>query len=266
MKLEVQGASWSAAARRIVDSVDLDAQSGEFVGLIGPNGSGKSSLLRLIYRIYPAETGVIRLDECDIWTMNSKEIARCIAVVAQERASDFDFTVEEIVAMGRTPHKGLFDRDTGEDYAIVRDALERVGVLTLARRNFHTLSGGEKQLVLIARAVAQQAHVLVLDEPTNHLDIRYQFQILDLVRSLRVTTIAAMHDLNLAAEYCDRIYLLQEGRIVIHGQPCEVLTPTRIYAVYGVNAEVEVKPDGRLRILYTGVASPSPNLTTLQAG
>ena len=261
MKIEVQGASWSVEAQRIVDAVHLYAQPGEFIGLIGPNGSGKTSLLRLIYRIYPPDAGVIRLDERDIWTMSTKEVARCAAVVAQERASDFDFTVEEIVMMGRTPHKGLFDRDTAEDDVIVRDALTRVGMLSFAQRDFRTLSGGEKQRVLIARALAQHARVLLLDEPTNHLDIRYQLEILGLVRSLGVTTIAAMHDLNLAAAYCDRLYLLQAGRIVTHGQPREVLTPMQIESVYGVRAEVEIRPStGQLHIVFTGVNSPSPHI------
>lgn len=256
MKIEVDGASWSVEAQQIINDVHLHAQPGEFIGLIGPNGSGKSSLLRLIYRIYPPDAGVIRLDGRDIWMMSTKEMARRTAVVAQERASDFDFTVDEIVMMGRTPHKGLFDRDTDEDEMIARDALARVGMLSFARRDFRTLSGGEKQRVLIARALAQHARVLVLDEPTNHLDIRYQLEILDLVRSLGVTTIAALHDLNLAAAYFDRLYLLQAGRIVAHGRPIDVLTPLEIEAVYGVRAETEVHPlTGRLHIVFTGVIS-----------
>ena len=261
MKLEVDGASWSVEAQQIVDTIHLHAQPGEFIGLIGPNGSGKSSLLRLIYRIYPPDAGMICLDERDIWTMSTKEVARCAAVVAQERATAFDFTADEIVMMGRTPHKGLFDGDTAEDDMIVQDALARVGMLSFARRDFHTLSGGEKQRVLIARALAQRAQVLVLDEPTNHLDIRYQFEILELVRSLGVTTIAALHDLNLAAAYCDRLYLLQAGRIVRHGQPPEVLTPMQIETVYGVHAEVEIHPlTKRLHIVFTGVASRLPHI------
>ena len=262
MKVEVHGASWSVAAQRIVDTIHLHAQPGEFIGLIGPNGSGKSSLLRLIYRIYAPDAGVIRLDERDIWTMSTKEIARSMAVVAQERASDFDFTVDEIVIMGRTPHKGLFDNDNAEDDMIVRDALERVGMPFFAHRYFHTLSGGEKQRVLIARALAQHARVLVLDEPTNHLDIRYKLEILELVRSLEVTTIAAMHDLNLAAAYCDRMYLLKAGQIVTHGQPRDVLTPMQIESVYGVHADVEIHPStGRLHIVFTGLISSCTHVT-----
>lgn len=251
MKIDVEDASWSVAAQQIVDSVQLRVDSGEFIGLIGPNGSGKSSLLRLIYRIYPPEAGLIRLDERDIWSMSAKQVAHHTAVVAQEQASDFDFTVDEIVMMGRTPHKGLFDGDTAEDDRLVHDALTRVGMLPFAQRNFRTLSGGEKQRVLVARALVQQAKVMILDEPTNHLDIRYQFEILELVRSLGVTTIAALHDLNLAAAYCDRLYLLQAGRIVAHGSPYEVLVPTQIETVFGVYAEIEVHASsGRLHIIF----------------
>jgi iron complex transport system ATP-binding protein len=256
VKIEVDDASWSVDAQQIVKAINLHAESGELIGLIGPNGSGKSSLLRLIYRLCPPDSGVIRLDERDIWTMKAKEMARCAAVVTQERVSDFDFTVDEIVMMGRIPHKGLFDSDTVDDDAIVHDALARVGLLPFARRYFHTLSGGEKQRVLVARALAQRANVLVLDEPTNHLDIRYQLEILDLVHSLGVTTIVALHDLNLAAAYCDRLYLLQAGRIVTHGQPRDVLTSAQIESVYGVHAEIKVhSTTGQLHIVFTGITS-----------
>lgn len=256
MRIGVQSVSWTVEARQIIKSICLQAYPGEFIGIIGPNGSGKSSLLRLIYRIYPPDTGAIYLDERDILAMSIKETARCIAVVTQEHNSDFDFTVYEIVIMGRTPHKKLLDADTVEDDVIVRNSLKRVGMLSLAQRDFHTLSGGEKQRVLIARALAQHARVLVLDEPTNNLDLRYQFEIMELIRSLGITTIVAMHDLNLAAAYCDRIYLLKAGKVVAHGKPQDVLTTKQIKSVYGVDVEVEVRPStGRLNIVFTKVHS-----------
>lgn len=252
MKIKVQSVSWTAEARQIIKSISLQAYPSEFIGIIGPNGSGKSSLLRLIYRIYPPDTGAIYLNESDILTMSIKETARSMAVVTQERSNDFDFTVYEIVMMGRTPHKKLLDADMIEDDIIVRNSLKRVGMLSLVQRDFHTLSGGEKQRVLIARALAQHARVLVLDEPTNHLDLRYQFEIMELIRSLGITTIAAMHDLNLAAAYCDRIYLLKAGKVVAHGQPQDVLTTKQIKSVYGVDVEVEVRSStGRLNIVFT---------------
>lgn len=257
MKLEVNDASWSISAQKIVDSINLQVQSGEFIGLVGPNGSGKSSLLRLIYRIYPPDSGVIFLDGRNIWEMGTREMARLAAVVAQERTSDFDFTVDEIVMMGRTPHKGLFDSDTSEDDLIVNEALSHVGMLSFMRRDFRTLSGGEKQRVLIARALAQHARLLILDEPTNHLDIRHQFEVMKLIRSLGITVVAALHDLNLAAAYCDRLFLLQEGRIISHGQPHDVLTPMQIAVVYGVHAETEVRAStGKLHIMFSGVTYP----------
>ena len=205
---------------------------------MGPNGSGKTTLLRTIYRVLKPRTGVIRLDGADVWQMTTRQAARHMAVVTQERAGDFDFSVFEIVLMGRMPHQRVFQGDSSHDYHLVTAALARVGLSGFASRSFKSLSGGEKQRVLIARALAQEARVLILDEPTNHLDVYYQLEILDLVRSLSVTTLAAMHDLNLAAHYCDRIILLMRGRIVDCGVPDEVLNPDLIRKVYGVAADV----------------------------
>ena len=252
MKVQVNNVSWMVESQRIVDAVHLEIQSGEFVGVIGPNGSGKSSLLRMMYRLYHPTTGTIILNDRDIWSISAKEVAQNEAVLPQESVSDFDFTVEEIVFMGRTPHKKLFDIDTKDDDEIVKNALSRVGMESFAQRIFRSLSGGEKQRVLIARALAQQANVLILDEPTNHLDIRSQLEILELLHSLKVTIIIALHDLNIAATYCDRLYLLQTGHVVAHGQPRDVLTPALIETVYGVHAEVEIRqPSKRLHIVFT---------------
>ncbi|MBI3959168.1 MAG: ABC transporter ATP-binding protein [Chloroflexi bacterium] len=239
MKLFVENVSWSVEERTIVDSVLLDVQPGEFVGLIGPNGSGKSSLLRTIYRVLKPDAGLITLDEESVWAMDARQAALRTAVVAQERMSEFDFTVYEIVMMGRNPHKGLFDRDTEADFAIIENALEQVNMLPFVSRTFQTLSGGEKQRVLLARALVQQARFLVLDEPTNHLDIRYQLEMLMLVKDLGVTTLAALHDLNLAAHYCDRLFMIDKGRVVSSGRPEDVLQPARIRQVYHVDAHVD---------------------------
>jgi iron complex transport system ATP-binding protein len=176
-----------------------------------------------------------------LWLMRRK-VGRRMGVVQQETNTEFEFTVREMVLMGRSPHKGMFDRDSEEDFRIVEEALERVDMLPFAGRSFPTLSGGEKQRVLIARALAQQARFLVLDEPTNHLDIRYQLEMLDLVKGLSVTTLAALHDLNLAAYYCDRLYMLHSGEVVASGAPQEVLHPGLIRTVYGVGSEVRVHP------------------------
>ena len=166
-----------------------------------------------------------------------KEAARRTAVVAQQTSVDLDFTVFEMVAMGRTPHKNAFDRDTVDDDGICSAALDRVGMGDAAARIYTSLSGGERQRVVIARALAQQAPVLVLDEPTNHLDVRFQLELLDLVRSLQVTTIAAMHDLALAARYCDQLCVVEAGRLVASGPPADVLTPELIARVFGVQVQ-----------------------------
>ena len=242
MQLSTDNVSWSVESQKIVDSVTLSAAEGEFVGLLGPNGSGKSSLLRTIYRLLKPHAGCIHLDKDDVWQLSARDLAQRMAVVTQERTGDFDFSVFEIVLMGRNPHKGMFDRDTENDFQLVQESLQRVDMEPFAQRSFLTLSGGEKQRVLIARALVQQARFLVLDEPTNHLDIHYQLNILELVKQLAVTTIAALHDLNLAAYYCDRLYVLKQGRIVESGTPEQVLRPDLIHAVYGVWSEIQVHP------------------------
>ena len=252
MELHIDGVSWCVDGKAILRGIDLDVRSGEFVGLIGPNGSGKSSLLRCIYRALRPNAGLIVLDGADVWQeLRPRDVARRAAVVLQEFPSEFDFTVHDIVMMGRSPHKGLFDRDDVEDFRLVAEALDKVGLADFAQRNFQTLSGGEKQRVLVARALAQQAEVLILDEPTNHLDIFYQLEILDLVKGLGVTTLAALHDLNLAALYCDRIVVLKDGAVVTSGVLEDVLSAELIREVYRVAAEVRPHPaTGRPHITF----------------
>ena len=251
MNLQAENVNWSVAAKQIVDAVSLVVDEGEFVGLIGPNGSGKSSLLRTIYRILQPDTGVIELGGTNVWDVTPSEVACQMAVVMQESTGDFDFSVREIVMMGRNPHKGMFDRETVWDIQLVDDALDQVGIVDFAQRSFLTLSGGEKQRVLIARALVQQANFLVLDEPTNHLDIHYQLEILELVKSLGTTTIAALHELNLAAFYCDRLYVLKQGQLVASGTPEAVLHPDLIRDVYGVWSEVSLHSlTGKLTITF----------------
>lgn len=237
----------------IVQDVTLCVEPGEMVGLIGPNGSGKSTLLRAIYRALRPVAGAVLLDERDVWAqMSARDSARQTAVVAQERPSEFDFSVLEVVATGRTPHKKLLERENADDQAIIAEALKRVGMAGKAGRIFASLSGGEKQRVLVARALAQQSRVLVLDEPTNHLDIRAQLELLELVKSLNLTIIAALHDMNLAAAYCNRLYVLQGGGLVAQGKIEDVLTPALLETVFGVRAFCDVHPlTGRFHIVFT---------------
>ena len=192
MSLDLIGLSVDIGRRRIVDRVDITVPDGRFVGLLGPNGSGKSTILKALYRVHRPSAGQVLLDGADLLAMRPKDVARRVAVVAQESTVEFDFTVFEMVMIGRTPHKRAFDRDDEEDRTIVLGAIARVGCAHLVDRSFNTLSGGEKQRVLIARAIAQGADHLILDEPTNHLDIRYQVEILELVSGLNVTVLAAL--------------------------------------------------------------------------
>jgi iron complex transport system ATP-binding protein len=220
----------------IVQDASIDVAPGEFVGIIGPNGSGKSTMLRTIYRALAPHSGIVRIDGDDLRGLSPRESARRTAVVAQEPVSDFDFSVAEMVMMGRFPHKRHLDGVTHGDWDIVEQALRRVDMMAKSHRTFATLSGGEKQRVLLARALAQGTRILVLDEPTNHLDIYAQLDLMELVRSLGMTTIAALHDLNIAATYCDRLYAMKAGLIVASGPVDEVLTPQRIADIFRVRA------------------------------
>ncbi|MFJ2132644.1 ABC transporter ATP-binding protein [Streptomyces sp. NPDC087849] len=241
-ELTVDGVTLTAGARHLVRDVSLRARPGEVVGLVGPNGSGKSSLLRAVYRVLRPDAGQVRIDGTDAWSLPVRKLARTLAAVVQESAAGFDLTVREVVAMGRTPHKGLLAGDTVEDARLIESALAAVDATLLAGRPFDRLSGGERQRILIARALAQQPSLLVLDEPTNHLDIRHQLEVLGILRQLPATVLVALHDLNLAAYYCDRLYVLCDGEVIVSGPPAEVLTVELLHEVYGVAGEVVIHP------------------------
>jgi iron complex transport system ATP-binding protein len=243
VSLDLVHLSVDIGRRRIVDDVTITVPDGRFVGLLGPNGSGKSTILKAIYRVRRPSGGQVLLNGADLLAMKAKDVALRIAVVAQESTVEFDFTVLEMVMIGRTPHKRAFDRDDDVDKQIVRSAIERVGCEHLVHRSFNTLSGGEKQRVLIARAVAQGADHLILDEPTNHLDIRYQMEILELVSGLDVTVLAALHDLSLAALFCDTVYLLADGLVVTGGTPEAVITTETIRHAYGADVLIVEHPE-----------------------
>ena len=242
MRLNVNELCFSYNSESTIEDISIQVNKGEFVGIIGPNGSGKSTILKNLYRALSPRGGVAMLDGDDLFKMSYKKSAQKMAVVGQENEIPFDFTAEEIVAMGRTPHKELFDRDTAEDRYITHHALEHVGMEKMSDRNFFELSGGEKQRVIIARAVAQESDFWLLDEPTNHLDIGYQMQIFDFISRLDVTVLAAIHDLNMASLYCDRVYVLKNGKMVLSGPPTEIFTPENIRDVYGVRCTVEIHP------------------------
>lgn len=250
MEITAEGVQARLGGADILRGVDLRAGAGDFVGVIGPNGSGKSTLLKCIYRVLQPSAGAVYLDGRSLEACSFRESAKRVAVLAQHNFYNFDFTVQDVVLMGRAPHKKALERDNAQDYHIVREALETVGMESFRTRSFSSLSGGEQQRVILARALAQQTPCLVLDEPTNHLDIKYQIQLLRFVKRLPCMTIAALHDLNLAAMFCDRLYLMHKGRVMAHGSPQEVLTKQNIETVYEVPVTVTNRPDGRLNVLY----------------
>lgn len=235
----------------ILKGVSIDSKNREFIGIIGPNGSGKSTLLKCIYRILKPNNGCIMLGEEDISKMSVKESAKKLAVVAQHNYYNFDFSVGEVVLMGRSPHKKSLEPDNSEDYDIVNESLEKVGMLGFKNRSFSTLSGGEQQRVILARALAQQTPCLILDEPTNHLDIKYQLSLLNIVKSLNLTIISAIHDLNIASMYCDRLFVMKNGRIVGMGTPQEVLTKEFIKEIYDIDVEIVYDSKDDMHILYS---------------
>ncbi|MEV3873178.1 ABC transporter ATP-binding protein [Streptomyces sp. NPDC049906] len=234
MRLSLHDVSVRLGPVPIVTDCDLTVDDGERVGLVGPNGSGKTSLLRTIYRAIDPFAGSIALAGDDVRTLSQREIARRAALVAQDNNPDFDFTVEEVVAMGRGPWLRAFEATSGRDGDTIGRALERVRLTDYRTRRLSTLSGGERQRVLVARALAQESPLLLLDEPTNHLDVHAGLELLELVRDLGRATLCVLHDLNLAATYCDRLYVLHRGRIVAGGPPAEVLSPELVRTVFGV--------------------------------
>lgn len=250
MNIETKAVEALLSGSHILKGIDLDIGDRELVGVIGPNGSGKSTLLKCIYRVLKPTKGAVYLDGKPLDSYSYRDSARRVAVVAQHNYYNFDFAVKDVVLMGRSPHKRALDRDTAEDWQIVAESLETVGMTAFADRSFSTLSGGEQQRVILARALAQRTPCLILDEPTNHLDIKYQLQLMDLVRGLDRTVIAAVHDLNIAAMYCDRLYAVKDGRIIGQGRPGELLTPEFIREVYEVDAQIMTDGDGRLHILF----------------
>ena len=238
MTLRTRDVSWNRGGRLVVDGVSLHPEPGETIGLLGPNGSGKSSLIRLLSGAVKPTSGVVTLDDASLAGISRRDAARAIAHVPQHADTAVDITVRDIVALGRIPHRGLFGGDPRADAAAVAEALARTGLTGKAGELWHRLSGGERQRVHIARALAQQPRELLLDEPTNHLDIRYQLDLMQLITELPVTSVVALHDLNLAAMYCDALLVLKDGKAVAAGAPAEVLTPELIALVYEVDADV----------------------------
>ncbi len=251
MEITVDGLKFSYNGSPLLNGIDLSVPKGEILAIVGPNGSGKTTLLKNISGILSPEVGSVYLDMTLLLDLSITELARYLAVVEQEREIGFDFTVREIVALGRLPHRGRFARETKADKQRIGRAMELANVAPFAERSIHELSGGEKQRVFLAMALAQNPRVLLLDEPTTYLDINYQLQIMEILCQQAVaglTVLMAIHDLNLAAQYADRVAILHRGQLLAVGRPADVLTETNIKRAF--QAEVIVGRNPLTNCLY----------------
>lgn len=255
--LAFEGVGVRIGGREILRGVDLALRPGEILVLAGANGAGKTTLFRIASRVRAADSGCVRVAGRPVESLSRAELARHLAVVPQDVAVTFPFRVGEVVLMGRSPHLGLLGFETREDVAIAEDAMRRVGIAELSERSILDLSGGERQLVTIARALTQDPQVLLLDEPTAHLDLRHRIAVLALVREFASrgrSALVVSHDLNLAARAADRMALLSAGRVLALGTPAEVLTPDRLRDAFSIDAEVVAAPDGVPLVIPRAVA------------
>jgi len=261
LSLQIKDLSFSFGEKKVLKQVSFEVSNGEFIGLMGPNGSGKTTLLRCLMDYLPAASEAVLVDMKPIHTFSQRELARIFAVVPQSSTTDFTFTAYDIVMMGRIPHiSSRFVGESRADADVVHQAMEKTDTLRFSNRIFSELSGGERQRVIIARALAQQPKTLLLDEPTVYLDINGQFEIMDLIKKLNkeegITVIAVLHDVNMAARYCDRIALLNDGVVESIGPPKEVLTPDTIHSVYGL--EVVIRKDPFTKAVYVMPRTSAP--------
>ncbi|HDN96176.1 MAG: hypothetical protein DRN29_03865 [Thermoplasmata archaeon] len=250
VKIKVKNVSFSYGSIKALENVSFEIEN-EFVGIIGPNGSGKTTLLNCMAGFLKSD-GCILINGKDINKLDRKKVAREIGIVPQIPNISFPLTVFDIVLMGRNPHKKMLEFMNEKDIKIANDAMEAVGIEHLADRTITELSGGELQKVIIARALAQQPNILLLDEPTAHLDIHHQIEILSLIKSLigkGITAIAVLHDLNLASCFCDKIILLNKGKIFAIGNVKEVITPDNIYTVYGIRVDILQHPKSKKPVI-----------------
>ncbi len=231
----------------VLRDLTVKIASGDFVGIIGPNGAGKSTLLRIMCRILKSSTGQVTMHGRPIEAYSQKELAKFMAVLPAETFISYDFTVEEIVRMGRAPHLNFWSEGTTQDLQIVETSIKAAGISHLSKRSIHSLSSGERQMVFLAQAMAQQPKILLLDEPTVHLDIRHQLKIFQILRDWNagddLTIVVISHDINVASLYCKRIILMECGLIKQEGTPKEVITENNINEAYGINAKVVADPE-----------------------
>ncbi|UXN04721.1 MULTISPECIES: ABC transporter ATP-binding protein [unclassified Bartonella] len=250
MMLRAENLFWSVGDKTIINNVSLQAKPGHFLGIIGPNGSGKSSLMSLLTGIRKPSQGSVFLNNKPLNSLKRIEIARCLAFIEQHADTGERISVRQAAELGRTPYLSVLSPFSQKDHDIVNEALTKTDMLKMADRIWQTLSGGEKQRVHFSRALAQQPEILLLDEPTNHLDIHHQMALLSLVRNQGLTIIAALHDLNHAAMFCDEIAVLDQGKIFAQGSPKEVMTEETIRQIFKVEVEIMTRKCGNLNISY----------------
>ena len=245
--IQTRNLSFSYKDRAVLHGLSLSIAAGEMVGIVGPNGSGKTTFLKILSAVLSG-AGEVALNGRNIETYRRRELSKLFAVVQQEARVNFPYTAAEIVLMGRASYHGAFALEGKNDLEIARASMDLTDSLSLADRYLHELSGGEKQGVMIARALAQEPKILLLDEPSAFLDLKHQVQVFELLRRLNrdrgLTIVAALHDLNLAALFCPRLVMLRDGKIYRDGSPCEVLTEKTIDEVYGIRVRVEQDPSG----------------------
>jgi len=253
MEIQLENVSFRYDEKLVLEAITFNMEKGQIIGILGPNGSGKTTLLRCIAGVLKLDGGTISINNKNVQNYKRKELAQILSVVPQIGSLTAGFTVFETVLMGRYPHLGLVHRESETDYQIVNSTLERVGLTHLVNRDTSELSGGEKQLVAIALGLAQEPKILCLDEPTLHLDINMQYKIMELskeiCRNKQISVIVVLHDLALAAQYCDRLVILKNGQVRALGSPDEVINTEHILDTYGVNVIVGHDPSTGLKYI-----------------
>jgi iron complex transport system ATP-binding protein len=263
VKLEIQNITLDYGQYPVIKDLSFQLLPRELLGLVGPNGCGKTSIIKSLSRVLPVRSGRILLDGKELTGISRNELARLIGVVPQNPYLPETFTVFEVVILGRNPYLGLLSGESSNDMAIVWQAMERTGITHLAKRRIGELSGGEKQRVTIARVLAQEPQVILLDEPTANLDISHQLDILDLITSLcyekTIAGLIAIHDLNIAAQYCTRIMMLKNGRIHAEGTPSAVVTAENIREVFQTNSTILTHPENNLPVVLLNTSYKQSN-------
>ena len=257
--ISVKNLTYKYSEKDVLDSISLSVGKGEIIGILGPNGCGKTTLLKNLNRNLSPHNGSVFVNDFNLEDITKKEIAKIIAVVPQTNEIRFSFTVREIVSMGRIPFQDLFSGNSLEDEKIIEKAMSQTGILEYADKSISTMSGGERQRAIIARAIAQTPEIILMDEPTLHLDINMQFEVLDLIEKLskenNLTVVIVSHDLPMVARYCDRIVMLHNKNIFAMGKPEDVLTEENMRVVFNIDAETEMdQKTGRLTVKLHGTS------------